>query len=271
MALLGKGEYGRVKVIKVNTHRFALKETDLGVFPEDLEVVMACLREEAMNCEHPNIIKRYWCRFWKNTFQLCMEVGEPVYSADGTEVLNQIGQGLRFMHSQGFIHRDVKPANIVRVGNTLKLIDFGLTRKGDGQTKLSGYMISRWFRPPEMLLANFDHINYDGRVDMYSLALTAFLLQNGRPLFFGPTEEILKQFNRYKLVSEGLFKHLICDYNDRYTSEEMFSKYKIPLIPGTLGGIVERTGNVASFVECMVKGLEDDATSYAHEMIYSDL
>ena len=44
MALLGKGEYGREKVIKVNTHRFALKETDLGVFPEDLEVVMACLR-----------------------------------------------------------------------------------------------------------------------------------------------------------------------------------------------------------------------------------
>ena len=72
-------------------------------------------------------------------------------------------------------------------------------------------------------------------------------------------------------MSEGLFKHLIYDYNDRYTSEEMFSKYRIPLVPGTLGSVVERTGNVASFVECMVKGLEDDANNYAHEMIYSDL
>ena len=70
MELLGKGEYGQVRIIKVNTHKFALKETELGVFPDNPEVVMACLREEAMNCEHQNIIKRYWCRFWKNTFQL---------------------------------------------------------------------------------------------------------------------------------------------------------------------------------------------------------
>ena len=271
MSLLGQGEYGSVKVVKVDDMRFALKETDLGVYPDDPEVVMACLREEAMNCEHKNIIKRYWCRFWNNTFQLCMEIGTPVGYADGKDVLLQIGQGLRFMHSQGFVHRDVKPENIVRVGNVLKLIDFGLTRKGDGRTKLTGYMITRWFRPPEMLRAKWDKIKYDGRVDMYSLGLTAYFLQNGRPLFCGDAEDILRQFEEFKPKATGLFKRLICDYDDRYTSEEMFRAHNIPLIPGKVTPVEERSGNVGTFVQHMINGREELASDYAHERIYSDL
>ena len=68
--------------IKVNNEHFALKETVLPVYPEEIEVIIACLREEAMNLIHPNIIERKSFRFIDNTFQLCMELGEPVYKAD---------------------------------------------------------------------------------------------------------------------------------------------------------------------------------------------
>lgn len=272
-ALIGKGEYGEVKIIRANHSEFALKETDLGVYPEHPETVIACLREEAMNCVHPNIITRYWSRFIHNKFQICMELGVPVKQASGTEVLASIGQALRFMHSKGFVHRDVKPENVVRVGSVLKLIDFGLTRKGNASTKMSSYMVTRWFRPIELLRKgeSFDDVVYDGRVDMWSLALTAYNLQNGKPMFCGDTEDIIEQYERYSKVAEGLYAHLICEYEERWTAEKMFKEHKIPLVDGTMGSVVERTGNVGSYCAHMLNGREELAEAYAHEKIYSDL
>lgn len=267
--MLGKGEYGTVKILKLRGKQFALKETELKVYPEDLEVVMACLREEAMNCVHKHIIHRHWSRFWKNKFQLCMELGEPVEQAEGKCILHDIGQALRFMHSKGFIHRDVKPNNIVKVGDVYKLIDFGLTRKERGG-KMTGYMITRWFRPPELLcLKDMEHHHYDGRSDMWSLATTAYFLQVGQPLFYGDAEDILRMYKEYK--PDGVLKNLICDYEDRWTAEEMLQKNGIKLIDGTMSIINQREGNVGDFVRCLIDGREDLADHYSHEKIYSDL
>lgn len=267
--MLGEGEYGIVKVLKWRGKKFALKETKLKVYPEDLEVVMACLREEAMNCVHKFIIHRHWCRFWKNKFQLCMELGEPVEHAEGHRILHDIGQALYFMHSQGFIHRDVKPNNIVRVGDVYKLIDFGLTRKKRGG-KMSGYMITRLFRPPELLkLKNMEHHEYDGRCDMWSLATTAVFLQNGQPLFYGEVDDILTMYNNYEPT--GILKHLICDYEHRWTAKEMLENSGIELIEGSLSSVEEREGNVGDFVRHLVDGKEDLADHYSHKKIYSDL
>ena len=64
--LLGEGAYGKVNKIKVNDTYFALKETVLPEYPKEVEVIMACLREEAMHLVHPHIIERKWCRFVNN-------------------------------------------------------------------------------------------------------------------------------------------------------------------------------------------------------------
>lgn len=267
--MLGEGEYGTVKILKLKGKKFALKESTLKVYPEDLEVVMACLREEAMNCVHKFIIHRHWSRFWKNKFQLCMEIGKPVEQAEGHRILHDIGQALYFMHSQGFIHRDVKPKNIVKVDDVYKLIDFGLTRKKRGG-KMSGYMITRWFRPPELLeLKDMEHHEYDGRCDMWSLATTAIFLQSGQPLFRGEVDDILTMYRNYEPT--GILKHLICDYEHRWTAQEMLENSGIELIEGSLSSVEEREGNVADFVRCIIDGREDMADHYSHENIYSDL
>ena len=67
--LLGEGAYGKVSKIKVNQKYFALKETILPEYPKEPEVIMACLREEAMNLVHPHIIERKSSVFLNNTFQ----------------------------------------------------------------------------------------------------------------------------------------------------------------------------------------------------------
>jgi len=271
--LIGKGEYGEVKIINVAGVKFALKTTKLPIFPKEPETVMACLREEAMTCKHKHIIERIWCRFWNGNFQLCMELGKPVSHAPGQQVLEEIGQALYFMHSKGFIHRDIKPDNIVRVGKTLKLIDFGLTRKGDGSSEITSYMVTRWFRPPEMLriCEDFKKMEYDGRCDMWSLALTAYYLQNGNPLFYGTSAQILSMYAKYKKVRTGLFSHLLCEYDERWTAKQMLESNDIPLIEGSMAEVVPRTGVVAQYVEKVLNGDDDGLAEIGYEGIRKEL
>ena len=268
MAALGEGAYGKVTVIRTGDKKYALKETILPEFPEELEAVMASVREQDMNLIHPHVIERHWCRFSDNKFQICMELGKPVYKADERRILHDIGQALHFMHSKGFIHRDVKPQNIVQVGKLYKLIDFGLTRKGTCSTVLTGYMVSRWFRPPELLEAKGDRA-YDGRVDMYSLALTAYFLQRQKPLFSGETPVLLKMYKKYK--ARGLYKHLVCDYEDRFTSKELLQHCSIAPIEGSEGELPYRTGNVAKFASMLRGGYDLDAKKIGYKGIYNEL
>ena len=268
--ILGKGEYGEVRCIKVAGQKFAIKTSKIDPFPKHLENVMAALREEAMTCQHPHIIERIWARFYDGKFSVCMELAVPVHRAPGKQVLQEIGQALHFMHSHGFIHRDVKPQNIVRVGNVLKLIDFGLTRQGDATgAPITGYMCSRYYRPPELLRAseNYDLVVYDGRVDMWSLALTAYELQNQKLLFYGDVEMILSQYSKYKQVATGLFSHLLCEYEERWTAQQMLESHKIALIPGTVCEVEPREGVLGEYVQKLLEGDEDAVAEIGYKGI----
>src|SRR5512140_3258149 len=48
------------------------------------------------------------------------------------DVLVQIAHGLAYAHRNGVVHRDVKPANIMILGDgTAKIVDFGIARIGE--------------------------------------------------------------------------------------------------------------------------------------------
>jgi parallel beta-helix repeat protein len=48
------------------------------------------------------------------------------FRAELARAVRQVAEALRYLHDRGFIHRDVKPANILRAGDDWKLSDFGL-------------------------------------------------------------------------------------------------------------------------------------------------
>lgn len=70
------------------------------------------------------------------------------------------------------MHRDIKPENILINPETLKikLIDFGFAKSYNSE-KNTNYMVTRWYRPLEIVLG----LNYDLKADIFSLG--ALLLE----------------------------------------------------------------------------------------------
>lgn len=74
-------------------------------------------------------------------------------------ILYQILCALKYIHSAGVLHRDLKPQNILISSDCkVKLCDFGLarcltSRAADSRDeKLTQYVVTRWYRAPEILL-----------------------------------------------------------------------------------------------------------------------
>jgi len=100
----------------------------------------------------------------------------------------QIARGLEYMHSGGIIHRDLKPENILvnAADCKVKITDFGLSRgvhlDVDTPTKLTEYVVTRWYRAPEVMCCSR---LYDYQIDTWALGCISAELFHRRPVFKG--------------------------------------------------------------------------------------
>uniref|UniRef100_A0A2K6RC68 Mitogen-activated protein kinase 13 n=1 Tax=Rhinopithecus roxellana TaxID=61622 RepID=A0A2K6RC68_RHIRO len=73
----------------------------------------------------------------------------------------QMLKGLKYIHSAGVVHRDLKPGNLaVNEDCELKILDFGLARHANAE--MTGYVVTRWYRAPEVILS-WMHYNQTGQ------------------------------------------------------------------------------------------------------------
>jgi serine/threonine-protein kinase len=103
------------------------------------------------------------------------------------KIFKQAATGLAYMNASGWIHRDVKPANILVNGlGEVRIIDFaiayrpptGLARYFGRKQKAQG---TRSYMSPEQIRG---HI-LDSRADIYSFGATCYEVLTGRPPFRG--------------------------------------------------------------------------------------
>jgi serine/threonine protein kinase len=119
---------------------------------EDESIVLRFHREARSlgNLKHPNIVEFLGSGEDKGLNYIVMEFveGESIRNyllkrrdtilEEGIPLLTQVCAALQYAHSQGVIHRDIKPDNIlVTPERKVKIIDFGLAKRIQSTTRLT--------------------------------------------------------------------------------------------------------------------------------------
>ena len=166
--------------------------------------------QAAARFDHPHIVTVYDVGEEAGQNYLAMEFlsGQPLSRLvergplpveQAVSVVEQIAGALDVIHSQGLVHRDVKPGNIMLddTGQTT-LLDFGIVRAAEG-TRLTTTMAV--LGTPEYMAPEQAEIEgaagVDWRADIYALGVVAYEMLVGRPPFVGksPTGILYKHIH----------------------------------------------------------------------------
>jgi eukaryotic-like serine/threonine-protein kinase len=237
--LLGEGGVGRVfaAVDKVDGREVALKVLRREL-AQDLAQAERFVREAKllMELEHPHLVKGLRVAKEKETIFFAMErlpgqCLQDVLAAEGRldeesalQVVVEVAGALGALHARGFVHRDVKPGNMLwSEERGAVLIDLGFAMAvGGGPAGASAATTSGTvhYIAPEQARGG----GLDVRADIYSLGATLFHLTTGSLPFEGQSSEevlakqVLEALSGERIRRMGLSPQL------HYFLEKMMAK-----------------------------------------------
>ncbi|XP_025191092.1 MAPK/MAK/MRK overlapping kinase-like [Melanaphis sacchari] len=134
----------------------------------------------------------------------------------------QMLEGLRYLHENGFIHRDVKPENILLRSRDklLKIGDFGTTCHYTDGHPYTEYVATRWYRSPECLLTRGW---YNSKMDIWATGCVLYEIATGHPLFDGRDEN--DQMEKIDCVLGSPDQRLINKFK-KHKSDVFVKRYK---------------------------------------------
>jgi len=117
--------------------------------------------------------------------------------ADALGILRSLCDALAFLHGEGIVHHDLKPANLfLRDDRTPVLVDFGLVARfggaggreglGEGQGQDRGTVA---YMAPEQIRGEL----VDARADLYALGCMLYEVLTGQPPFTGTPAQVVGQ------------------------------------------------------------------------------
>lgn len=194
---LGVGKFGQVyKVQEKATSKIQAAKICKTRLTKDRQAVRQ--EVEVMNClHHPKLVQCIAAFESRTEFVMVMEyvaggelferiVDDNFEHTEPTSVqyMQQLLEGVKYIHQQGIVHLDLKPENIMcvnRTGTLIKIIDFGLARKLDSKTALKVMQGTPEFVAPEVI--GFEPISFT--TDMWSIGVICYILLSGDSPFQG--------------------------------------------------------------------------------------
>ncbi|KAM7410934.1 hypothetical protein PAMA_021075 [Pampus argenteus] len=118
---------------------------------------------------------------------------QPFLPGEVKTLMIQLLQGVRHLHDNWILHRDLKTSNLLLSHKgILKIGDFGLAREyGSPLKPYTPVVVTLWYRSPELLLGAKE---YSTAVDMWSVGCIFGELLTQKPLFPGKSE--IDQINK---------------------------------------------------------------------------
>jgi serine/threonine protein kinase len=223
-----------MEVVQDSTQRrFALKQL-LASRAEDPDDVKAFMHEAKLGMElrHGNLIRVY--EFVKDRqqpyfvmelftgYHLKMPIARPsIYTMPKKQlhrIIEQAASALAYMNDRGWVHRDVKPENILynRSGE-VRVIDYALARRmAVGFLKMFEGKIPRQGTKTYMAPEQIRCESPAPTVDIYSFGITCYELACGRPPFrANSSQELLeKHLNERPLPLTNHNKLVTPEFND---------------------------------------------------------
>lgn len=145
----------------------------------------------AAHLRHSNIVSIYDVGKEKDCYYIAMEYlkeslkdrlrkSSNLKPEEALYIVKETAKALSYAHQKGFIHRDIKPDNIMfRSDGAVVLVDFGIVKALKSATKLTKTGMSvgtpKYMSPEQVKAAKID-----GRADIYSLGIVLYEALVGR-------------------------------------------------------------------------------------------
>lgn len=202
LELLGQGGMATVfKAYHARLDRYVAIKALHPAFMEDPNFLARFEREAQLvaRLEHPNIVPIYDFSEHEGRPYLVMKYveGETLKErlkegrlSQGLiyKIITSVGAALSYAHSQGILHRDVKPSNVlIGEDERIYLADFGLARIAEaGESTISTDMMlgTPQYVSPEQAMGRRD---LDQRTDIYSFGVMVYEMVVGKVPFTSDT------------------------------------------------------------------------------------
>lgn len=175
-----------IKLLKMLSHPNILKLEEIAVERKKGEVIKKC---------HVHMVTPYMDHDLSGLLENpAVRFTEPQIKC----YMLQLLEGLRYLHGNRILHRDMKAANLL-ISNRgiLQIADFGLARPYDDPPPMPGkgggeasrdyttLVVTRWYRPPELLL---QLRRYTTAIDMWGVGCVFGEMFKGRPILAGTSD-----------------------------------------------------------------------------------
>lgn len=199
---IGEGAMGTVYLgfSQESNERVAIKRIK-DRYANNIKIRERAKQEATLSLSHPNLVEmKGLCECAPNEgpmFILSGYIAGITIEAHVKEQLNNLPQSdrlekivseiccvldaLQYLHSNGVVHRDVKPSNImIENGSVVKLMDLGIARLNGGNKYSSfGFIGTPQYASPEQIARKTEKDEITFRADIYATGVTLYELITG--------------------------------------------------------------------------------------------